>query len=372
MALTANIDERNLAGNTVMLTVESDSGNAVVYQVLDKDDLDVYAGVVITPVGGVEIDISFLFENLKRKAGVEKYFAVIDDGLDSMRLEFFVFGGGISKSFMRALREHNTDIFEWKLKSRIRNFFLTTRTNSRIILIPENELMPIGCYPAGVYFYIDTDGDNIEDGEYASEPTERYVQIDFERLRKDYFDSSGKIASEFTLRTNQMPQVCTIVVTEAKPTKFFLKFLNSFGEFEKIALYGLVSYNPTFEGKDDILTWDTVIKDFARIQQRKTISHIYKAETGYRPASDRFFLLDMLLSDECYLMVGKLEYSVKVSTEADLFDSTDGQPINVGLTIEENDTDSRLSMLDMDKSRIYMLGDSDGNVILNDNNLVQI
>ena len=368
MAFDIDIKERNLASNPIMLKINSDEKIAVNYTVLDENDNEFYTGIISLFAASVEIDINFLFGHLKTRAGVENYFVSVvdaDEKLTPQKKAFKVFGGGISKQLTRELAGINTDIFEWKLKNSKTNFLLTTRSNGQVILIPENELMPIGCYPAGMKFNILANGANVEIFDFSADLIELYKLLDFSTFRKKYFDNSGRLCSEFIiLDSSNIILSVRIVIIEAKATDYFLKFKNSFGEFERIALYGAASYKPAFDEKEDIESNDPKIKALSRKQQRKRITHSYQAESGYRPASDRLFILDMLLSDEVYFIVKDREYSAKVSSETELFDSTNGEPINIQFTIELLDTDTIHSPLNYgQKSSDSLLTDNSGNLL---------
>jgi len=368
--MTFNIDikDQNLAGNPIVLKIDADNEIAVNYVVLDVDENELYVGTVVVFASVVEIDIDFLFGHLKNKAGVETYrirVVDIDSNLAPREKIFCVFSGGISRNFIRFLHKNNSDIFKWKLKNQSRNFLLTTRSNSQVLFVPENELLPIGCYPTGMRFDILAQGNVVDSFDFARMPMEIYHSIDFSDLRKRYFENSGRLCSEFIILSMPNLTISTrIVITEAKPTVFFLKFRNSFGEFEKIALYGVAEYRPTFEEKEDIQAMDKAINDFARKQQRKKITHTYQAESGYRQESDRLFMLDALLSDEVYFVVKNQEYAAKISTETELIDTTDGQPINVKFIVELLDTESNFSPLDYEhKALIRSLVDNNGNIL---------
>ena len=146
------INNAVFAGNPVMLGVASGQSESANYVVSKWNNATmvyepVYSGIVFTNGKYVDVDISSLFEHLQNTAGVEKYEARVRVGGPPFGYrEFSVYGGGISKSKMRILAAQSEDIFSSKIDKPTANFMLTTRTDSRVIYIPENELMPMYYY----------------------------------------------------------------------------------------------------------------------------------------------------------------------------------------------------------------------------------
>jgi len=106
-----------------------------------------------------------------------------------------------------------------------------------------------------------------------------------------------------------------------------------------------VDYTPTFNEADKISVYDAVISDFVKKAQRKEITNIYTATTGYTSADERMFMLDMLQSDEVIFIAHGYEYAARVTTDSTLFGTTTGVPASVNLTIELLDVDTNYSAL---------------------------
>ena len=340
-----------LAGNPIRLSFVS--GTSIhrfkIYTGLTYDLL-IFDGTASSLTETATIDVTELFESMKSTSGIvyAKLIPVDSSGveLSADQILFTVYGGGISKLLRRKLEKLNTDIFSWKLKNSATNFLLTSRTNNYIISIPENELIPLAYYARGHKFAIKADGDTIAAHDHTLNTVDTIQYLDFAALRESYVAQSNKLVSVFDIVTDDSYSFSVIITEAPERSDFFLKFRNSWGEWEKIALYGFLDYSPVFEEKTKTAKWDDTIEDFVESNNRSTLSNAYKANTGYRNESDRFFLLDMLMSDSVVLIVNGDEYDVRVSSEEITgLISTDGQPVNVTLAIELIDTDTYISDL---------------------------
>jgi hypothetical protein len=258
-----------------------------------------------------------------------------------------VYGGGISKLLRRKLVAASTDIFNWKLKNPLNNFFLTTRTNSQLIFIPENELVPLYYYGKGMAFNLKVDGQTVASFNHSEEENENLKSIDFNALRNEIMTNNHKLISIFDIMTPNGGYVGSIIITQANnASDYFLKFLNSWGVYEMISLNGMIEYNPTFSEATTVLGYDEVILDTVKKQNRKELTSEYKTEIGYKTADERLFLIDALLSDECILVANGMEYPVSVSTDTTLFQDTGNEPKSISLTMKLIDSDENYSPLD--------------------------
>lgn len=68
-----------------------------------------------------------------------------------------IYKGGIGKKMLRYLKGKNTDIFSYKFLSTDKQFFLTTRTSGRHIVMKENELYPLYFIAAGKVYTVVTE-----------------------------------------------------------------------------------------------------------------------------------------------------------------------------------------------------------------------
>jgi len=349
----------------------------VTYAVFQSPNLQepIFSGQISMKVGSIEMDLSFLCSDLHEAAERKSYIIrASSDWHQEVMGVIDVYGGGISKAFQRFLKAKQSDIFSWKLKNSEVNFFLTTRTNSNVVFIPENELLPLAYYSERMNFEIGIAGEVVFT-ENGMIPSSRAVYFSPSDYRKKHFDSGKGIPSVFDVYGNGGNiSTCIIVITEARPTDFYIDFKNTFGVIERIALYGVIEFTPEFTEKDDITAYDTVIEDFSRYPRRKEYVSKYTVEVGYKTRDERIFLLDMLASRECKFVANGRSYGAKVSASSPLLESTDGKPINVELTIELLDVENSFNPNDYEKVEFIpenALTDNFGNILTdNDGNIL--
>ena len=353
MAPTVNIliPEKNLARNPIVASFYGGNNLSNIFRLYEGATLNqlIYEGVIYNIDDYVRVDLSPFFDNLRKNAGVEKFriCMVRTDGSEYADKYFEVYGGGISKLLMRKLVAASTDIFNWKLKNPLNNFFLTTRTNALLIFIPENELIPLNYYGKGLTFNIKVDGQTVATFNHSNDLTESVKSIDFNALRNELVANNHKLVSVFDIMTLNGGYVSSVIITQANnASDYFLKFLNSWGIYEMFSLNGMIEYNPTFSEATTLLGYDEVIFDSVKKQNRKELTSVYKAEIGYKTADEWLFLIDGLLSDECILVANGMEYPVTVSTDTTLFQDTGNEPKSISLTMKLIDTDENYSPLD--------------------------
>ena len=362
--LNITIAERNLAGNPIIASMYLGVGSGRYRIVENETNIVVYEGIVGVLGQQVSVDISQFFENDRKLAGVHSYIICnVDENNANINAQtFLVFGGGISKLLQRKLAAAQTNVFTWKLKNVNKNFFLSTRTNNRLITIPEDELLPLKYYAQGLNFTVKSNGETLATYNHTTDVTENVQSIDFNALRLSAVTSHNKLISVFDIITDTGGYACTILITEVtRKNDYFLKFINSWGVFEKIAIEGMVDYTPTFSEPEDIAQWDAVISDFVPVAKRKTITSVYKAEMGYKTADERMFLIDAILSEECYLAANDAEYEVKLKTDSGIFQSTDNAPKSISITLELIDMDDMYSAILVAPDEI--LGTSESEIV---------
>jgi hypothetical protein len=362
--LNITIAERNLAGNPIIASMYLGVGSGRYRIVENETNIVVYEGIVGVLGQQVSVDISQFFENERKLAGVHSYIICnVDENNANINAQpFLVFGGGISKLLQRKLAAAQTNVFTWKLKNVNKNFFLSTRTNNRLITIPEDELLPLKYYAQGLNFTVKSNGETLATYNHTTDVTENVQSIDFNALRLSAVTSHNKLISVFDIITDTGGYACTILITEVtRKNDYFLKFVNSWGVFEKIAIEGMVDYTPTFSEPEDIAKWDAVISDFVPVAKRKTITSVYKAEMGYKTADERMFLIDAILSEECYLAANDAEYEVKLKTDSGIFQSTDNAPKSISITLELIDMDDMYSAILVAPDEI--LGTSESEIV---------
>ncbi len=311
-----------------------------------------YQGVVSQANTWAIVDISSLFAEMAEIAGVLLAKVVLVDnanaeyGADEYSDYITIFGGGISKLLMRKLKAANTNIFSWKLKNNESNFLLTTRTNNAEIFIPENELMPLGYYARGLNFTIENDALVLMGHEDSV--NEELELIDFSELQLNHLSNYEKWVNEFRIKSND-GWACTVIITEAtQATPYYLKFRNSWGMWEKIALYAEADYTPELNSSEKAQRYDSDIAALATVNCRKTITHKYRFNTGFRSPADKLFVLDAIHASHTVLIVNDVDYAASFTLTGEVLQTTEGAPINLSIEAYLADTDTYYSPLSDD------------------------
>lgn len=352
------INERNLVGNPIPVSLWTFADKMAIYVVYSASDLvnPIYKGEVHSVSGWARIDnLNSIFKDLHPGAGVGTYFISLIDPetlLEFSGRQFKVYGGGISKLLLRELdRTSNAgSIFDWKLKNSTTNFFLTTRTNDYVIHIPEDELLPLPYYAQGMKFDIKNGDDIIEIIDNSADTEESLQTIDFQALRLTAIIDFNRWCSEFRIVTDS-GWSCTVIITESlNVSNYAIKFKNSFGIFEKISVVESLDYTPEFEEGEKFAQFDSIVHDFVSKNSRKNITNKYTAQYSYRSAADRLFLIDALQSDEVYFIANGREYACELKASSQLLVSQNGNPVAVTIDIQLIDTDTFFSPLLEDSS----------------------
>lgn len=355
MAIATNIliSQRSLAGNPVIAQLYAGANASKRYRVYRNNSL-LYEGLIYSLTDTyTRVDISGLFSDQKINAGVTHCKIVLvtsinQNDVESDATDFTVYGGGISKLLQRSLI--STDIFVEKLKKANNNFFLTTRTSDRIIVIPEDELMPLSFYGAGMKLTVKADGLLALVNDYSTETDETLKTWDFATIRSSYMESRNQFVSVFDIFTDTSYS-CSVVITQAeRSTDFFLKFRNSWGAWDKIGIRGDVDYAPVFSEVTKTNKWDESVNSFITTQKRKELTNTLMATTGYKNSDERLLLLDMLFSSEVIFIAYGNEYTVNVTTDSSIFTSTKTDPQMLNLKLELKDTDEFYNPILMDKA----------------------
>ena len=334
------VQPKYLSGNPIIIALQHTANAYFRYSILiDYSDYLIYSGAGYSGTAYAEIDISSLFEDITAETYRVELKSVTGTLIDSDT--FTVYRGGISKSFMRDLDTNNTNIFDFKLKNNNKNFLLSTRTDTRIIAIPEDELMPLYFYYKGMAFTVEHNGTVLTTRDYTGSPEEGIANINFATLRNNYVNSTGKLINSFDIVTPS-GIACTVCVLQSFiRTNYYIKFRNSWGVTEKIGIRGDLQYLPTIEEPQKISTYDTFSHDYVTNNDRKNISNKYKCTIGYSTAEQRLFILDAIMSDSVILQAYDNEYSVNLSTESTVFGNTNSEPLSIDVIIEFTEKDNR-------------------------------
>lgn len=226
-----------------------------------------------------------------------------------------VWPGGIAMSDYRALRLQEDTAFFHRFTNYSSNFLLTTRTADWILPIRETELEPLAFVLSGartntvvirdelygeVYHY------NIEDN--------RLTTLDLDNLRRYIFDEEGHLSNVFTIGISiPLPQSTKVVwgvrvvITPAEVSRqrCLVRYVNSLGVYERIDLTGTVTVNTSGQDGEDAIYkhYDEKTDSFLRQRDRQALAQSYTIKTGLLPRWERNALLDMIASDEVWLIM---------------------------------------------------------------------
>lgn len=226
------------------------------------------------------------------------------DGYDS-ECEFTVIPGGISKQNYKRLCEIGKDIFNTRFFNFKNNFFLTTRTAGWRIVMKETELFPL-------YFFITQHLETVEVMETVTRSSltfdrlERGVYaLDIDALRRQFSTKNRVIPSVFDIYIAGVYS-CRIVVERSDISKerYRLKFRNSLGVFEIIELTGSLSINPDYSDSEEATfkRYDPITGSFYSDRERVERKQSITVETGVKRPDEVRFLMDMIGSEEVYLL----------------------------------------------------------------------
>ena len=135
--------------------------------------------------------------------------------------------------------------------------------------------------------------------------------------KRAFFSKNNMLASQFEIITVEGKAV-TIVISPANIEKerYYIEFLNSYGAYECIEVTG----KPTLDqdkGEDEVYgKYDEEVNDYTESRERvNTVDNLH-VQTGFKTEKELMFILDMLSSDEIYL-IGYGNRGIKVNASAD-------------------------------------------------------
>lgn len=328
MSLTAAISPRTMAlsGNPVKLEITSSS--PVNYVIRNQSNvifegsgetgnffvfIDEFLSAILSPTHytGEETDII-----LSTSSNLKEYTIEVNNQTgDRQTLQHKVLLGGISKRAMRHLNQTGSNIFTMKLLNAAGNFFMSTRTEQRVLSIRETEIRPL-LFIAPVTTFTVKVAEGISTVISGLTVGACYA-LNLEALRKYFFSKNNMLASQFEIITVEGKAV-TIVISPANIEKerYYIEFLNSYGAYECIEVTG----KPTLDqdkGEDEVYgKYDEEVNDYTESRERvNTVDNLH-VQTGFKTEKELMFILDMLSSDEIYL-IGYGNRGIKVNASAD-------------------------------------------------------
>lgn len=226
------------------------------------------------------------------------------EGDRSDEIEITAIRGGVSKQNLRALISDGTDIFSTRFFNLNTNIFMTTRIAERLIILKETELSPL-------YFLTNKNQSVIKVKECVSGITwtgelfRGVHALDIEALRYYFFNNHNVLASIFDVSIDGCDS-CRLVIERAgnELERHRLRFRNSLGVFEIMEISGMLSVvqNNDDESDNIFVKYDSDIDDFYKQRNRIELKTTLEITSFSRPRREMPFLLDMLSSDEVYLL----------------------------------------------------------------------
>ncbi|MDR1369082.1 MAG: hypothetical protein LBJ72_02980 [Dysgonamonadaceae bacterium] len=359
-----------IVGNPVLFEIESDNANSIHYivriaQYNGIGNYIAFEGVLFpaSDMSGKYFSLTNISEILKsfvnrqtNPTSTSQLVSLVTDFFQEFSVDFYgqsgenlfyqgrFSPGGISKSMLRYLSNQYTDIFAYKLTNTSRQFFMTTRTFGRNIVLKENELSPFYFVATGKVYSVATEHGNTFPFP-AMIPGEVYA-FSPEALRQMSYNLYGKIPSYLKILVDGQHIFDITIRQDAKsPNKYVLQFLNSFGVFEKLEITGKAIAEPEIDTSGNVfMRYDKIVDDYIEQNNRTPLREIIKADSGYKTKDEFLFIRDMLQSDKCYLIDQHgSRQEVRVSCENFSHDIFPTEPGSVQLKIRLIDSDSNYS-----------------------------
>lgn len=370
MSLSATISPRTIAlsGNPVKLDIVSSypvtyvikyAGKTIYEGSGEKGQFHVFIDETLatllapTKYTGAESE-----EILKVSGNLIKYnVEVSNDRGERVSLEHSILLGGISKRTMRHLNQIGSNIFTFKLLNPDGNFFMTTRTESKILTMRETELRPLLFLAPASEITIKATENNFKT--ISGLTIQQCYALNLDAIRQYFFSSANIIVSKFDIIINGLLTV-SIVIIPSKPAKerYFLEFLNSYGAYECIEVTGKPTLDQDTGDEDTYGKYDEQVNDYVESRERVSTLDSLHVQTGFKTEQELMFLLDMLSSDEVFLK-GYEEKEIKVNASAESlsFAKTMNQPQSLPILLRFTDREQRftqaLSADDFNNPRIH-------------------
>lgn len=349
-----------VVNNPIVFELESNVQDLIRFDVSVSGSV-VYSGTFIPSGSGTNFDVNISISEILKSymkssdvANMTQLVSSVTNSFVQISVHFTqgdstldysgnIYKGGISKNMLRYLKGKSTDIFAYKFLNTDKQFFLTTRTSGRHIVIKENELYPL--------YFIATDKVYTVVTEYGSTFTfpamtaGNLYAFNIEVLRQLSYNSYRKIPSYLGILVDgKFVFDITIKEPAKSPNKYVIRFLNSFSAFEKLEVTGKKVSEPEFAEDNAFMIYDQSIDDYIEQNNRLGIREVMKVDFGYKSLEDFLFMRDMLQSKKRYLIdPDGNQYEVRVSCENFSHDLFPTEPGSVQLKIRLVDSDSNYS-----------------------------
>lgn len=352
MSLNVNISPRTMAlsGNPIRLDIVSSSpvsyeirnGEEIIFEGSGEEGIfyvfiDEILSAILSPTRytGQETDL------ILDTAGNLKEYTVNVANTEGEKkvLQHKVIIGGISKRAMRHLNQEGSNIFTFKLLNAAGNFFMSTRSETRILMIRETVLRPLLFIAPKTTFMV-TVSEGISKEITGLSIGECYA-LNLDALRRYFFNNENMLASQFVISTDEGIAVTIVILpAEVEKERYYLEFLNSYGAYECIDVTGKPTLDQDVGEEDTYGKYDELVNDYIESRERvRTVDTIH-VQTGFKTSKELMFLLDMLSSDDIYLL-GYEDREIKVNASADSLAvaKTMNQPQSLPITLRFADSE---------------------------------
>ena len=252
--------------------------------------------------------------------------------------------GGISKFFSRNNPIDN--YIEYKMSG---NAALTTRTNGKIIVWRETEIVPLkilGSPDLQVHVASPTNHVYACPIVQSSKKLAIYT-LNIPEIRKKFFSDFDELPAYLSFLFNGILSfILAFTPGAVSANRYLLRFRNSLGCYEQLEVTGKSELTEEMDAEDnsEYMLWDQDIMDYVTATRRKRTTSLITAETGFKDRDELMFLRDMLASDDIYLIDSSgLKSKVLVSSEDFKIPAIIEEPVSVPLKIKFADTEQSYS-----------------------------
>lgn len=259
---------------------------------------------------------------------------------------FTVIPGGVSKQNYKRLLAVGQDAFTARFLNFKNNFFMTTRTAGWRIVLKETELFPL-------YFFVRQQDEQVEVVETVTRTSLLFDRLypgvyalDIDALRRRFVSESLVIPNVFDIYMAGVFS-CRIVVERSDISKerYRLKFRNSLGVFEIIELTGELSISPDYSEAEEasFKRYDSITGSLYTDRERVERKQAVTVETGVKRPDEVRFLMDMIGSEEVYLLdLTPFPLKVIPSVEEFTYKPRPDAPEKFTLKLEISDTETNI------------------------------
>ena len=247
-------------------------------------------------------------------------FMISTDNAPAETLMGIAWKGGINKKDFRTLCQENSDVFTKKMLDYSGNFFFTSRTYGWTITMKETEIEPLAFIMPEI---VAGENGHIVIVEAVTHETltvegtpDTFGALNIEAVRKYFFTEYGVLANIFDVMDPYYPSrvACRIAIEKAQESveRCAVRFLNSFGVYERIDLVGSATIQTAEAQEENTIfqAYDEFTDSFVKSRNRTEIGLSYKVKTGVKRGDELAFIQDMLASDSVYLVLPGQEIKV--------------------------------------------------------------